>query len=213
MSPEDIAEYLQQHPDFFVHHADLVSSLTVPHPLSGQAIPLAERQVLDLRQKNRVLESRLGELLQFGEENDAIAARVHRLSVTLLGAASLESVLAVLYAGLRQDFTCPHVALRIWRGQPPGEEGTPVSAELQAYAEGLAHPFCGLNADFEAARWFSAGSEHVRSVAFLALRDDLGTFGLIALGSEDAKRFYPEMGTVYLSRIAALAAAALVRYL
>ena len=32
-------------------------------------------------------------------------------------------------------------------------------------------------------------------------------FGLLALGSEDPKRFYPEMGTLYLRRIGELCAA------
>ena len=35
------------------------------------------------------------------------------------------------------------------------------------------------------------------------------SFGLLALGSEDAKRFYAEMGTLYLRRIGELVAAAL----
>ena len=32
-------------------------------------------------------------------------------------------------------------------------------------------------------------------------------FGLLALGSEDPKRFFPEMGTLYLRRIGELCAA------
>mgnify|MGYP006190681729 CR=1 FL=1 len=31
-------------------------------------------------------------------------------------------------------------------------------------------------------------------------------FGVLALASEDAQRFYPEMGTVYLKRIGEIAA-------
>ena len=33
------------------------------------------------------------------------------------------------------------------------------------------------------------------------------------MASEDAQRFYPEMGTLYLKRLGELAAAALLRYL
>jgi uncharacterized protein YigA (DUF484 family) len=33
-------------------------------------------------------------------------------------------------------------------------------------------------------------------------------FGLLALGSEDAQRFFPDMGTLYLRRIGGLCAAA-----
>ena len=38
-------------------------------------------------------------------------------------------------------------------------------------------------------------------------------FGLLALGSEDVQRFYPEMGTLYLGHIGDLASAALLRTL
>jgi uncharacterized protein YigA (DUF484 family) len=36
---------------------------------------------------------------------------------------------------------------------------------------------------------------------------DTAVFGLLALASEDPKRFYPEMGTLYLRRIGELCAA------
>jgi hypothetical protein len=36
-------------------------------------------------------------------------------------------------------------------------------------------------------------------VALVPLRRDDKTFGLLALGSEDPERFYPEMGTLYVT--------------
>src|SRR5438874_1285829 len=48
--------------------------------------------------------------------------------------------------------------------------------------------------------------ENVRSVALVPLGQK-GEVGLLALGSEDAKRFFPEMGTLYLRRIGELCAA------
>jgi len=213
MNTNDIVEYLRDHPSFFEDNADLLSRITVPHPLTGQAIPLVERQVMNLRQKNRALESKLSELIQFGEENDTIAERVHRLSVDLLLARELDAVLAVIHSGLREDFGVPHVAVRIWRRQVNGPESGPVSDELRAYAAGLEHPFCGPNTGSEAASWFAAGADQVRSLAVVALRDDAGPFGMLVLGSEDPRRFYPEMGTLYLGRIGDLGSAALSRCL
>jgi len=46
----------------------------------------------------------------------------------------------------------------------------------------------------------------------MALRDR-ECFGMLALGSEDVLRFYPEMGTLYLKRMGDLAGAALLRFL
>jgi uncharacterized protein YigA (DUF484 family) len=213
MNANDIVGYLKDHPGFFEDNAELLAGITVPHPLTGQAIPLVERQVINLRQKNRVLESKLNELIQFGEENDTIAERVHRLSISLILAREIETALSALYDSLREDFGIPHVAARFWRGNAAGPECSVVTDALREYAASLVHPFCGPNANFESASWFAVGGDHVRSVAFMALRDSSGTFGLLALGSEDAKRFYPEMGTVYLGRIGELASAAFARHL
>ena len=54
--------------------------------------------------------------------------------------------------------------------------------------------------------WFGEAAEHVRSMALIPL-GQTSVFGLLALGSEDAKRFFPEMGTLYLRRIGELCAA------
>ena len=52
--------------------------------------------------------------MQFGEENDAISEKVHRLSVALAGARDFPSLASSLYFHLREDFAVPHVALRVW---------------------------------------------------------------------------------------------------
>jgi hypothetical protein len=46
----------------------------------------------------------------------------------------------------------------------------------------------------------------------VALRGE-NAFGLLVMASEDAQRFYPEMGTLYLKRIGELVSVALLRYL
>jgi uncharacterized protein len=46
----------------------------------------------------------------------------------------------------------------------------------------------------------------------VALRHGEHCLGVLALASEDAERFYPEMGTLYLSRIGDLLAHSLWRH-
>jgi uncharacterized protein len=50
------------------------------------------------------------------------------------------------------------------------------------------------------------------SFAYLPLRTDT-TFGILALASDDARRFHAGMGTVYLLRLAELASVAIARFL
>jgi uncharacterized protein YigA (DUF484 family) len=214
LTAEDVARYLRENPVFFEQYADLLSQIYLPHPHGGRAIPLAERQVLTLRERARALETRLAELLEVGEENDAIGEKMHRLCLAIVRAADLNGLVTTLYYNLREDFAVPHAALRMWRGGASMEapELRGVSEEMKRYAAGLAQPFCGPSGNPEAAAWFGEAASHVRSVAYMPLRDGSECFGMLALGSEDVTRFYPEMGTVYLKRLGELAAAALARF-
>jgi uncharacterized protein len=219
LKADDVARYLRENPVFFEKYADTLAEIYVPHPHGGRAIALSDRQLLLLREKNKALESRLAGLLQIGEENDAIGEKMHRLCLALLAAPDLQSLMAVLYLHLREDFAVPHSALRVWRaghdaprGVEEAAEFRPIGEELKRYAASLAQPYCGPSSLPEAAAWFGEGASHVRSVAHMALRDR-DCFGMLALGSEDALRFFPEMGTLYLRRLGELASAALLRFL
>lgn len=213
MKSEDVARFLQEHPEFFEEQVELLANLHVPHPLGGRAIPIAERQLLALRDKNKALEEKLRELIRFGEENDALGEKVHRLALALLRATDLRNSLHALSFNLREDFAVPHVALRLWDREPgePLAEFTPVSEGVHALADGLAQPYCGGHAAPEVAGWFGEDAPRLRSFAMVALRRET-PFGLLVLASEDPQRFYPEMGTLYLSRIGEMAAAALGRF-
>jgi uncharacterized protein len=210
MTAEEVAQFFRTHPQFFDQHPELLESIYVPHPYGGRAIPLSERQILALRDKVRLLEAKLGELLKFGEDNDAISEKVHRLATGLLGARDFAAAAQALQFHLREDFSVPHVALRIWgrvlpAGVPAGEE---VEQELRARVEAMGAPLCGPAAGSPFLTWFGDAGEHVRSIALVPLGQTKAV-GLLALGSEDAQRFYAEMGTLYLRRIGELTAAAL----
>jgi hypothetical protein len=210
MTAEEVAQFFRTHPQFFDQHPELLESIFVPHPYGGRAIPLSERQILALRDKVKLLEGKLGELIRFGEENDAIGEKVHRLSAALLGARDFAATAQALHFHLREDFSVPHVALRVWgKSLLDGTlKDSPVSDELRARVETMGAPQCGAAAGNPFLPWFGDAREHVRSIALVPL-GQTRSFGLLALGSEDAQRFYAEMGTLYLRRIGELTAAAL----
>ena len=215
-SSAEVAHYLQNNPQFFEEHADLMSHIVIPHPHGGRTISITERQMLTLRDKNKQLEGKMGELIQFGEENDAISEKMHRLGVAMIAVSTFQSVLHTLNFNLRDDFAIPHVALRLWDKPQDIEElpeFTDVSEELQVFAETLTQPYCGSTSGFETSSWFGEASQHVRSQALIAMRNGGGTIGMIALGSEDAQRFYAGMGTLYLERLGEMASASLARVL
>ena len=215
MKSEEVAQYLQNHPQFFEEHADLVSRMLIPHPHGGRTISITERQMLALRDKNRQLENKMAELLGFGEENDAISEKMHRLGVAMIAAGSIQSVIHTLNFHLRDDFAIPHFALRLWWPGNAAElsEFSDTSEASRNFAETLAHPYCGPTSGLQTASWFGEAAPHIRSQGLIALRDGGGTAGMLALGSEDPERFYTGMGTLYLERLGEMASAALGRAL
>src|ERR1700694_1209592 len=214
MDASAVADYLKQHTEFFEDYADLLAEIYVPHPHGGHAIPIAERQIVSLREKNGQVEAKLRELIQFGSENDATIEKLHRSTLALFSAADLETTLGVLYHSLRDDFHVPEVAVRLW-GRVPEQSYLPELAattqELRDYAGTLGAPYCGAHAPFESREWFD-GAQGLASYPFLPLRTHQ-TFGLLALASDDPQRFYAGMGTMHLTRLSELASVATARFL
>lgn len=240
MNAQDVADYLQQHPEFFDEHATLFSTLTVPHPHGGRAIPLAERQMLTLREKNRGLELKVAELLRFGQENDAIAERLARWTRMLLLQRSVRLLPETLTGSLEEIFSVPQVALSLWEATEEFADvarASDASPELIAYVTTLAEPYCGMpmleaahgvplfhkqvaafdqeTADAAASNGSTPESSDVRSIALIPLRRGAApaVFGVLALGSADPRRFHDGMGTDFLSRIGETSSAALTRLL
>src|ERR1044071_3421073 len=100
----EIADYLQQHPDFFERHTNVLARLKLPHSRDGAAVSLIERQVQVLRTKNDKLETRLRDLVEVARGNDVLVGKIHRLACRLLRARSAESLIEALETSLREDF-------------------------------------------------------------------------------------------------------------
>jgi uncharacterized protein YigA (DUF484 family) len=124
-------------------------------------------------------------------------------------------VLDTLYLDLLDHFAVPHVAVRLWRvaeENPETKEFGVVAHEMREFVEKMPGPYCGHHAVYESQTWFGEAAPHLKSFALVGLRRDDLAFGVVALASEDPKRFYPEMGTLYLARIGELVSHALWRF-
>lgn len=213
---EEVARYLERHPEFFEEYSEMVSTITIPHPDGGRAIPIVERQILSLRKKNRNLESKLKDLIGFAEENDHIAERMHRIGISMLRAQTLEALLHSFYFHLREDFAVPHASFRIWGAAQASElpEFGAAAPETQSEAAVLSHPLCGAFPFPGTADWFGEDTDaaRLRSCANVPLAHERW-HGLLVLASEDAQRFYSGMGTVFLKRLGEMLSASLARFL
>ena len=211
---EEVAQYLKQNPQFFDQYADLLADIYVPHPHGGRAIPISERQIVTLRDKNHILQDKLRELVKFGEENDIISEKMHRLSITFLKFTQLKDFLNELNSILCDNFSVPHVALRLWNINFDNLEISKfisTDEETHKITSRLLHPYCGPQLTDEIKNWFGESAGHLRSFSMIPLRVKQ-TFGLLVLASEEPQRFYPEMGTLYLQRLGDLVSTAISRY-
>ena len=213
---EDVAQYLRAHPEFFAAHTDLLASITVPHSHGGRAISLQERQLEVLRERHRMLEMRMAELIQIGQENDAITDKLQRWTRQLLLVGDASRLAQTLLDGMHTGFNVPHLALRLWSLREPYLDSPfaePVALDIITLTNSIRQPYCGPNADFQAAAWLPEGGTLTRSIALLPLRKGLdpNAFGLLVMGSPDPGRFQSGMGTAFLERIAETASAALSR--
>lgn len=215
LDPQAVADFLARHPNFFNDFPALLTDLHIPHPHGTHAVSMSERQLIAMRDKVRMLENKLAELIQFGEENDGISEKLHALTLALLAAATPQELLAALALHLREGFAVPHHALRAWNLAPDAVPGLTdaVAPAVQDAAAAMAQPACGALAVGEAGEWFGEAAAHLRAFACIPLRPAAGAapVGLLVLASEEAKRFYPGMGTLYLERLGQLVGAALVR--
>ena len=202
MRDEEIAQYLQNNPQFFENHVETLTQINLPHPHGGRTISLSERQLLALREKNKELEKALREMIAFAKENDALQHKVHEFVVALFAARDLTTLQEMIPHLLRDIFAIPHAALQLWQTSPP-------SAEVLAFADAQAQPVCLHHAAHDTARWFGESAAQLHSFAYLPLHAGIVTIGMLVLASEDKQRFYPEMGTVFLQRIAEAASSAL----
>ncbi|MDN3921342.1 DUF484 family protein [Roseateles violae] len=223
ITEQDIADFLVNTPGFFERHAELLATIQLSHPHGQRAVSLQERQAEMLREKIKGLEFKIIEMIRNGQENVAIADRLHRWTRAMMLTHDAAAVPEVLLRELRHQFMIPQAGLRLWgvaAEHVEAEFAQPVSADVKSFAASLSQPYCGVNSGFEAARWLSVaeGGGGATSLALIPLtrqRDGAvpQSFGLLVLGSPDPTRYTAEMGTEFLARIGDIASAALVRLL
>lgn len=220
ITEDDIAQFLTNTPGFFERHAEVLASVQITSPHGARAVSLQERQAEMLREKIKGLEQRIMEMVRNSTENAAIAHKVHQWTGSLLQVRDPFDLPEAVVDGVRTLFDVPQAAVRVWEVAAPyidADFTQGASEDARAFASSLTMPFCGPNLGFEPAAWLAnEAGEPAQSLALLPLRQgaiDSATpaFGLLVLGSQDPQRFDATMGTDFLSRMAEIASAALLR--
>src|SRR6187431_69511 len=108
----DIANFLAASPGFFERHAELLGSIQLTSPHGQRAVSLQERQMEMLRERIKGLEKKIVEMIRNGQDNVAIADRLHRWTRALMITADAAMLPEVLVRELKQQFLIPQAGIR-----------------------------------------------------------------------------------------------------
>jgi len=216
LNPTEVASFLRRHPEFLSEYPDIALTLMVPRD-QGSTTSLASYQLEALRDKNRELSQRLRELIEIAHENEQLMVRVHALTLALMRERTLAGSVRRVIAALREDFGSNQVRLvlfRASRAELPAADwlifAPDGATQLSAFAEFLkrGEPLCGRLLPEKLEFLFGAQAAEVRSSVLVTVDG----VGMLAIGSSDASRFHPGMGTVFVRLIAEAIGAAIARF-
>jgi uncharacterized protein YigA (DUF484 family) len=215
---KQVAEFLREHPDFFNDELELLAELRIPHPVGG-AVSLLERQVETLRDQNRDLKRKLMELVQVARDNDRLNERMHQLILDLIAARNMEQIIDTLNEHLQGEFKADTVTLLLHDvaedkarecGIQPIERDDPALQHFETFYK-TGRPLCGRLKQAQLEFLFGDQAPAVGSTALIPIGLDAEQ-GMIAIGSREANRFHPGMGTLFLTHLGELLGAFLKPY-
>lgn len=210
MQAEQVLEFLQQHPEFLKQHA---ASFGL-RPSLERVISLSERQLLESRDKNRLLEKQLKILLGNAENNDMIQRRLQQMTLALLRSRTLDDVARSVSSLLSETFGLDRSALRVWHDAAEGSACySQPSAECRRQIQNQGEPVCTQYVNDELLAWLPQ-MPVLQSFALLPLYDDSGeAIGALLIGSSDHQRFAPPIANDYLQTLSSQISATLQRIL
>lgn len=191
MTPDSVLQYLRDHPEFLEANAAALAQINIPHPETGRAISINERQLLSLRERCRALEGQLSDWVRNGRGNDERGERLHHLTLRVLAAPPAARTEALL-EGLRRDFDIPWVWL---------SSGEVDLATLTGHPGATSEPGCGPVSAGQRSRLSELAGQAIASLAWVPVESGQRRL-LLLLGSPDPGRFPADAGIQYLRRIA-----------
>lgn len=217
LSPEQVESYLRANPEFFNDHLNLLENMTIPHP-SGDAISLISKQLEIFRTKHQELENQLTALIEIARDNDTSFNRMHKLTLALLDAGTLEQAVENLDHVFAEYFLTDFAALRIIDIHQPIPIANlfiaPDDPNLQHFAQILSsnQPKCGRPTLAQARVLFGDAAHEVKSCAIIPM-SYTQLEGIVAIGSREENRFHYSMGNLFLTQMSEVIATRLISLL
>ncbi len=208
VAEHEVVAYLRQHPEFFSRHEALLLQMTLPHPQNGQAISLVERQVAVMREQKQQLREQLQQLTLAARTNEQLMGRFQQLILNLIDSDNLEDAISYIRDALREDFHADAVELLLFNHSGDKNAIDPDDSRLQSFAAILEkrETVCGHLRPEQLQLLFGNSGNDIASAVVIPLceGDADACLGLLGIGSIDAKRYHPQMGTMFVNHLGAV---------
>ena len=212
LKEEDVANFLNQNREFFHVFPNLLDDLSIPHPESGKAVSLLERQIYQLRHQRDELKVEVDTLIDIAGENGRLLHKVRDFTKQLMETRSEQAAVDCIIQEMKTRFEVEEVALVTWDVPDISLHGVTQLGVSQTWVQTLKttlrpeEPACGvLENDWQKGLFHT--QDLMKSVCLLPLGEQR-VWGVLALGST-TERFHSELGTYFLKMMAEMMTARL----
>lgn len=207
---QEVAAYLNSHPEFFAEHPALLAAMKMPaqpeqrdapaHEMSHERIH--ERQMQALRERHERQQARLDLIVDTARSNQDLAHGLHHIAVNLLGLDDIDPQdLAAPGALVKDRFDIDEVAVFL----SAQEADFPPQVDYALLCQRVEH--LGSICDDRVSSKLSAAlfpHATIASCAFIPIIHRQKFYGVMVLGSANRQRFQPDMGVLILDRLGQL---------
>ena len=194
----DLVEFLKTNPDIFQRHPELLELVTLSD--SRGTASLLEKQLEQLKERLNRFQSKQSEFIEVARENEQISDSFSKIIYQLIGFNNLSEFASEFPLALRKTFEIDEVSFKT-------KQSTVLRPTDNAiYEEALRRlvnnkSVCDDRFPSDIISLFF--SDTIKSAALIPMRtsseDD--TIGILALGSNNPKRYTNELGTAHLDRL------------
>lgn len=210
MDAQTVVEYLTAHPEFFEQQAELLASLSLRHPATGEAISLLERQNLLLRDQLNQSQDVLEELISNAKRNDRLFQQIRNLTLAMIPTRSFTDMAYQVSNRLVTDFDVDHACILWLADDSESLTIRPVSSLPELPGWDNRQALCGPVATPSLANLANAafGRDHqMGSVAGAPIWQQEQLLGMLVLANHNGDHFVNSMDTLFLNHVANLIAA------
>ena len=193
LDAELVKDYLEQNPNFFADHPELVTQLHIPHASRG-AISLLEKRQEMQRAKITQMEEELTILMGHARANEIIFKAISEIYIALVGCQSIAELEQAVNKVCQEHLYLVQFRLL----QPVDQAYLHLQAKLNSRGTFLGRVSADL---MEAVFDEPAGSIALIEVVHESETDE-EIFGIAAFAAKQADHFQPHMDTFFIRELA-----------